>query len=253
MVYLDQIYTVFTFYVHYFPYIVIRRHPKRSPKMPGFHHEMHIPTAPALSIASEMAAISDINYELLHILTSPAVSGTQQILGLDAGVISSLRQLSSSQLRRIAATPSLLMEFFLPLEAGATQAGVAESIPAEHGGWSSELQTFADRALTCLWQSARQHDAAAALRAGLNEDQLQQFATLSFAAIGRFSENARYYLRARHAGHTCFWPDLIRSVNSGSSQQEQAAKLSVIQLSVAQRCRATRTVPVAQRYRTRTG
>lgn len=216
--------------------------------MTNFHPETAVKNRPAPAIAAELSAVFDINYAFLQVLTNPATRGAARILGLEAPVLESLRRLSRDQLRTIAAVPFLLVEFD-DVSDHAAQPGIAEPLADIDVYWQNELRLFADRLFTCIWQAARNEQQVATLCAGLDADKLRDFATFSFRSISRYSARAAHCLTARLATHASVWPDLIRSAASGSREQQQASRLSVIQLSVLKYCLHDDAVPVPQRYR----
>jgi hypothetical protein len=199
-------------------------------------HRPEMPFHPAITlpIAAEMAGISDINMAFLRILTHPDTRGLPGLLGLDGALLEALHLLDVAQLKKVALVPVLLAEFqTIP---GASQpAGVAEAanVPAVVGeGWEREVSGFADRLLTCLWQSARHDPRMAAFCIGIDTDKCRELANLSFSKISRCSGYAAVYLQARLGSHPRFWHDLIRTVRSGNTVQQTASRLAGIQLSV---------------------
>jgi hypothetical protein len=186
----------------------------------------------------DFSPIRDINREFLRVLTRPAVQGRQHLLGLESPVLDGLCSLSTCQLDEIAAVPHLLAEFSpVPDAAAAARiSAVQERSPpfeSPDNGWDQEVHAFTDRLLTCLWQSARHDTLLAAFCVGPNEDIRRSMAQLSFTKISRYSDQAYRSLRARLSSHPRFWPDLIRAARSGSTAQQHASQLSIIQLSVA--------------------
>lgn len=181
------------------------------------------------------AEITDINREFLHLLTHPHLNGAADHLGLDQGTLECLRGLSSEELDAIAAAPVLLMEFS-PSQAGAADPRQLEQKVADEAYgtvWQRELTGYANRLLTFIWQTARRDQGIGSLHLGLEPNQAQQLAQLSFARISRNGATAASYLRARLCWHPSFWSDLIRAVRSGNPEQQLASLLAVIQLSVA--------------------
>jgi hypothetical protein len=196
--------------------------------------EMPISNAVAQPASAELHAIGDINRAFLRVLTHPDTRGLPHLLGLDGAVLEALHCLDSEQLKKVAMSPLLLAEFHsIP---GFTQpGGVAESShssPAAGKDWEHEANRFADRLLTCLWQAARHDQMPAAFCIGFDTEKCRELASLSFTKIGRFSGHAAACLRARLGTHPRFWPDLIRTVRSGSSAQQTASQLAGIQLSI---------------------
>jgi hypothetical protein len=204
----------------------------------------------AADLVIELAEIANINREFLRLLASPAVAENHSLLGLDGGVLGALRSLSPAQLDRIAAAPQLLAEFS-PLpgarQTGASDAPTPRQLAQERGAvadvggsayqdsqWEQQVQGFAQRLLVCLWQSARHSKRITALNAGLTPESLAFLAAQSFTVVSRHCAEAGFCLRARFALHPRFWPDLIRSVRIGNSEQQAASRLSLLPLSISQ-------------------
>jgi len=238
MVFFDHKYTQKAFYVHYEPYIVILRNVYRSLKMSDIRLETPASGLPQGLIAAELAGISHINYEFLRVLTDPATEGQKSVLGLDAGVLAALRRLTLPQLTEVAAAPQLLAEFD-PMPGCGEVTGVADRshwLLTVDKAWRQQLSGFANRLLTCLWQTARHDSFMAAFCTGLHDDPFRLLAQQSFTSISRGSSEASACLRARLGAHPSFWPDLIRSVRNGTSTQRTASRMSLIQLSVTRLC-----------------
>jgi len=234
MVFKDQIYIVIALIVLQEPYIVKRLQYSRSIQMPQNRPEMPFRKAAAQPIAAEIAAISDINMAFLRVLTHPDTRGLPGLLGLDGAVLEALHVLELPQLRKVASSPVLLAEFS-SIPGVSHAAGVAESsrLAAMVGErWEREVQGFADRLLTCLWQAVRHDPLLAAFCIGFDTNKCNELASLSFSKISRCSGHAASCLQARLASHPRFWQDLIRTVRSGSSAQQTASQLAGIQLSV---------------------
>ena len=198
------------------------------------HPEMPFSSPAAHPLATEITAISDINLAFLRVLAHPDTRGLPHLLGLDGAVLEALHILDPDQLKKVAMAPLLLAEFSsIP---GVTQpVGVAESsCPRDIVGedWERELNRFADRLLTCLWQTARHDQMLAAFCTGLDTERGLELAGLSFTKISRFAGHAAGCLQARLGSHPNFWADLIRAVRSGNSVQQTASQLAGIQLSV---------------------
>jgi hypothetical protein len=191
---------------------------------------------------SEIAAeVADINREFLRLLTHPSARGAPEVLGLDAPLVEGLCRLNPDELELIAAAPLLLVEFN-PLpgcaeiretpERRAQNAALGES-------WQVDLQAFANLLLTCIWQTSRRDSLLTALFVGIDREQCQTLAGLSFGQISQCSRQAADLLWVKLAGHPRFWADLIRLARNGSGSQQIASRMSVIQLSIAQQWRAT--------------
>jgi hypothetical protein len=185
---------------------------------------------PDFEIRSE---IFDINREFLRLLVNDLTSGATGVLGLDGGIISALRRLESSQLEKISRTPLLLMEF-------SPFPGLCEirDIPAKakifaDPAWQQELKSFADRLLTCIWQTARRDQLMTSLFIGIDRHRCRALADMSFSHLSRYSGQSADSLQVRLADHPGFWPDLIRFVQNGNRDQRVVSRLAAIQLSVA--------------------
>ena len=180
--------------------------------------------------------ITDINREFLRLLTHPVTHGVPELLGLDAGVLEGLRQLRPDELELISAAPLLLVEFS-PLP-GITEIRESPESRLQNQAlgrvWEAELQGFADMLLTCIWQTARRDSLLTALFVGIDNERCHALSTLSFCRIRQCSRQAADLLRVRLRQHPRFWADLIRLARNGSTSQQIASRLSVIQLSVAQ-------------------
>ena len=198
------------------------------------HPEMPFSNPAAHPLATEITAISDINLAFLSVLAHPDTRGLPHLLGLDGAVLEALHLLDPEQLKKVAMVPVMLAEFSsIP---GVMQpVGVAESsYPRDSVGedWERELNRFADRLLTCLWQTARHDQMLAGFCIGLDTERSRELAGLSFMKISRFAGDAAGCLQARLGSHPHFWADLVRTVRSGNSVQQTASQLAGIQLSV---------------------
>ena len=200
--------------------------------------EMPFGKAGSHPATAEIAAIRDINLAFLQVLTHPATRGLPHLLGLDGAILETLHRLDTDQLHKVARCPLLLAEFSsIP---GAIQpCGVAEPRqPVDSAGkqwgkeWQSELNSFADRLLTCLWQAARHDTLLAAFCIGIDAAKCSELAHLSFTKISRCSDQAAGCLQVRLGSHPNFWADLIRTARSGTRSQQTASRLAGIQLSI---------------------
>jgi hypothetical protein len=177
--------------------------------------------------------IFDINREFLRLLVNDVTCGATGALGLDGGIVSALRRLESSQLEKISRAPLLLVEFspFPGLCEVRDMPARSKSFAAT--AWQLELKSFADRLLTCIWQTARRDQLMTSLFIGIDRDRCRALADMSFSHLSRYSGQAVDTLRVRLADHPGFWPDLIRFVQSGNREQRVVSRLAAIQLSVA--------------------
>lgn len=178
--------------------------------------------------------IKDINREFLHLLTHPEAASSSALLGLQGVALAGLRRLSPGQLDSLAAVPLLLTEF----GAFPGQAEVRENppLPADHIPtsviWQAELSSFANRLMTCIWQTARHDPLLAALYMGISRRHCQEISQQSFSAVSRYGGHAAESLRVRLSTHPHFWCDLVRCMTTGNPDQQVAARLSLLQLSV---------------------
>ena len=196
---------------------------------------------PDSSVQTEIAEIVDINREFLRLLTDPHLAATGGALGLDEATLCCLRQLNPDQIECIAAAPLLLAEFSpFPGDDQAdnkysqrTDRMVAdEDVPPD---WQRELTGFANRLLTFVWQASRHDRLLSAFCLGLDKSQALELAKLSFSGISRGGDSVATSLHVRLSRHPTFWLDLIRSVRSGSREQQLASQLAAIQLSIIRR------------------
>jgi len=178
------------------------------------------------------AEISAINREFLRLLTHPALNTERPLLGLEPGVLASLRCLRPEQLQRLAATPLLLVEFQSLRDVGAAEAPVPYLLDATDGVWRAELRRFTDHVLTCLWQFARLNPSFVAFTLGLDREASQRLAAVGFTGLTRLAEPAYAGLRARLSHHQCCWPDLVRAARSGAQPTLDYARLSLIPMSL---------------------
>ena len=180
--------------------------------------------------------IADINREFLRLLTHPAIRGAPGVLGLDGGVLEGLCQLNREERELVAASPLLLAEFSpFPGLAEIREAPERRLQNAALGQvWRAELQGFANRLLTCIWQTARRDRLMTALFVGIDDERCRALSALSFSRISQCSHEAADSLRVRLAEHPRFWTDLIHLIRNGNGSQQIASRMSVIQLSVAQ-------------------
>jgi hypothetical protein len=182
------------------------------------------------------AEITDINREFLRLLIHPQLRASPDgVLGLDRATLESLHRLSPAQLDQVAKAPLLLVEF-RPLPVTHVYPRPAEQMVADAGirtDWQQSLNDYANRLLIFIWQASRHNRLLCSFCLGLDRQQAQQLAQLSFVRLSRSGEYASAYLRARLYRHPRFWADLVHAARSGSPDQQLAAQLAVIQLSVA--------------------
>ncbi len=116
------------------------------------HPEMAVSRHSRAGIEADMSAITDINMEFIRLLVHPATREMPRVLGLDAGVVEGLRQMTPEQQRAVADSPLLLAEFTaIPDSAAPAHVADAHYPPAAvSAAWEQELNGFADRLLTCL-------------------------------------------------------------------------------------------------------
>jgi len=205
--------------------------------MSANHLEMHLNGLSANGLAAELAAISDINFEFLRLLTHPATHTLQQLAGLDASILKALRMLSSEQMRNLSVSPLPLAEFIsIPDEVESASIGDQWTAFGDiDPSWQRQLNGFADRLLTFLWQAARRDKLTAAFCIGPNAERCLELARLSFGRISRCSDSAAGSLQARLSSHPSFWADRIRAARTGNDAQRIASRLSIIPLSVARK------------------
>jgi hypothetical protein len=225
MEYYDHMCKQFTFYGNLVPYIVIRLVAIWSRKMSL--------NSPDLEICKE---ITDINRAFLRLLTHPATYDAPGILGLDGGALAGLNQLTAAELELLAQAPLLLVEFspfpgFAEIRDAPERRAQNSSLGQD---WRAELQGFANRLLTCVWQTARRDKLMTSLCVGIDQQYCRTLSGLSFCRISQCAEEAADSLRVRLAQHPRFWADLIRLAHHGSVSQQVASRMSLIQLSVAQ-------------------
>jgi hypothetical protein len=104
-----------------------------------------------------------------------------------------------------------------------------------HGrDWQLELQGFASRLLTCVWQTARRDRLLTAFFIGVNRQLSRELSQLSFSHICKCSPEAAATLQVRLADHPRYWPDLMRFTRSGTEAQQVASRLAQIQLAIGQ-------------------
>jgi hypothetical protein len=221
----DHICKQFTFYGNLVPYIVIRL-------VIIWSRKMYL-NSPDLEICEE---IIDINRTFLQLLTHPATHGAHGILGLDGGALAGLNQLTAAELELLAQAPLLLVEFspfpgFAEIRDAPERRAQNSSLGQD---WRAELQGFANRLLTCVWQTARRDKLMTSLCVGIDQQYCRTLSGLSFCRISQCAEEAADSLRVRLAQHPRFWADLIRLAHHGSVSQQVASRMSLIQLSVAQ-------------------
>ncbi len=196
---------------------------------------LHPESLPGRELAGEITAI---NRSFLALLTDPAVAGQASLCGLNAGVLTRLRQLDPAQLDALAQAPVLLAGFgLLP---GATRAAIPPDCQVADSGvprqWSNQALQFANRLLTSLWHYSRQADGITEFCIGLDNAAAAWLAGLSFVELCERADAVCASLQARHAGHPGCWPDLVASARAAQPARLAAAQLSLIPLTVAANC-----------------
>jgi hypothetical protein len=196
--------------------------------------------SPYLEINGEIA---DINLEFLNLLTHTATSGVEDVLGLNAGIVTALHSLQNEQLEKISRAPLLLAEFSPFPGLCQIRDMPTQALAVTDQGWQQELKGFANRLLTCIWQTARHDRLMTSLFVGIDSERRRSLSGMSFCRLSRYSDLAANALQVRLADHPSFWPDMIRLVRNGSRNQRVVSRLSAIQLSVA------KDWPESSRYR----
>ena len=185
-------------------------------------------------IVVQMQEIKQINQQFLNLLLHPDARSLNSVLGLDYGVLDGLRRLTTEQQVTLSSVPGLLAEFSsLPAITDIDViADLEQPFALTNKDWQRELQGFADRLLTCIWQAARHEKGINAACMGLSPARCRRLANWSFVTLSRHSRNAVAYLVACHARHPTFWPDLIACASSSDPLRKIASQLSLLQLSV---------------------
>jgi len=177
--------------------------------------------------------IPDINLEFLHLLTHPATSGAEDVLGLNAGIVTALQSLENEQLEMISRSPLLLAEFSPFPGLCQIRDMPTQALAVTDQRWQQELKGFANRLLTCIWQTARHDRLMTALFVGIDSERRRSLSGMSFCRLSRYSDLAVNALQVRLAEHPSYWPDKIRMARNGNRNQRLVSRLSAIQLSVA--------------------
>lgn len=177
------------------------------------------------------AEMRDLNLEFLVLLTQcrhrpPGAP----LFGLDAAVLESLSRLGALQLEAMAATPCLLAGFRAAPPRGLAR--VAEPRQGEEADCCPDARVFAASLLTYAWQMARRDPLRAALCAGAPCN--EPASGLRLRDIPGYASRALLHLEARFCRHARFWPDLVRAARDGPSQRMELARLTAIQLAVAE-------------------
>lgn len=198
------------------------------------------PVYPESPVSRELAVdIGAMNREFLGLLTHPLVVGYPQLLGLDSGVITSLRRLNDGQLSCLAQAPLLLADFSLLRDVvcdPCREAGHQTFCVAENGvsaEWQECVLNYANRLLTSLWHYSRQLDGITEFCVGLDRVTADTLATMNFSELCDRADVICVSLHARHADHPVCWPDLVSTARSAQPEKLSAAQLSLIPLTVA--------------------
>jgi len=182
------------------------------------------------------AEIAEINYEFLHLLIHPDAHDARPLLGLGSGVLTALELLEPEELRRIAGVPLLLAEFSpFPGFAEVRDDARLGLLPSrQESPWFAELNQFANRLLTCIWQTSRRDPMMTSLLMGVSRATACQLAAFGFSSISQYSVQAGNLLQVRMGRHPRFWADLVRLVRTGSDYQQAVSRLALIPLSVTE-------------------
>ena len=194
------------------------------------------------------AEITAINREFLGLLIHPRLAEGTGVLGLASHTLASVRRLSVEDIDRLAQAPLLLAEFS-PFPGVDDQRAVLEHKVADASvcqTWQLELNAFANRLLTFIWQSTRYEQSAGTFCLGLHQQQISRLASLGFTNFSRGADFAPCCLRARLGNHPSYWRDMVRAVRANDPEQQLASQLALIQLSVAGQCLQPQST--AQRY-----
>jgi hypothetical protein len=180
--------------------------------------------------------IAELNWEFLRLVARSAPAGRRQVFGLDPGLVDRIAALSDGQRHLLASTPCLLAELpALPQhELWSTVADAGAEDDLLPVAFRRDVQMFAASMLTYVSQVSRRNRLLTHFCVGLNPDLSSQLSRLSFSEIRQHAENAALLLQARLARHPRFWPDLLQVCASQDSSLQALARLTIVQLTVAQ-------------------
>jgi hypothetical protein len=194
------------------------------------------PKSPDLHLHDNFTSeIADINREFMRLLIHPAIREAPQALGLNAGLLAALWQLTPAELDEIGSLPLLLPEFHpFPVFAGVRDVERPHADSVLSKSWQDEKRDFVNRLLTCIWQNARRDRWRTSLYVGISPEHCHALAEMNFCSLGRCTHQATELLRVRLCEHENYWPDLISSIRKGDSSKQAASRLALIPLSIAQ-------------------
>ncbi|MBT8423038.1 MAG: hypothetical protein HKN56_03275 [Gammaproteobacteria bacterium] len=202
--------------------------------MSGIHPETApraVPRHTADAMATEIRAM---NRAFLELLTDPLAPDGTRVLGLDAAWVQGLRRLSSTDRDELAAAPLLLADFRPRTNLRVRESDDDVNVDGDAAPvWKSRVDAFANRLLAALWHFSRLESGLATFCLGLDPGTTVLLRNMSFAELSVKAPGWCAGLRARHADHPTCWPDLIRLVSYGHSEQLNAARLGMIPLTVA--------------------
>lgn len=176
-------------------------------------------------------AMRDLNLEFLGLLIRCRYHSCAMAFGLDVAVHERLARLAAEQLEAIAATPCLLAG--LPETVGIRPAqAAAEPRPEADFPCAADRGVFIAGLLTYAAQMVRSDPLRAALCAGPGLE--RAIAGLRFREIHAYARRTRPRLEARFCRHPRFWPELVAAAREGAFRRLELARLSAIQLAVAE-------------------
>jgi hypothetical protein len=180
-----------------------------------------------------LAELKDLNAGFLALITDPGLTWHGPLLGLNAGLIAGIRALSPNELDFVAATPCPLAGFSTLVAPGSVAEAGPDIRPVD-AAWQEAVSVFATELIMYQWQMARQHPLVARMCISPGAGQVRKLAAMTFGDIQAFTRPALHRLEARFAGHTRFWPDLLKAAHSADREFRTLTRLAIIPLSVAE-------------------
>ena len=177
------------------------------------------------------AELRDLNAGFLALISDPGLAWHGPLLGLDAGIVATIRGLSDAERDFIASTPCPLVGFATLPPPNRVADSRPESGPPD-GPWIQSARLFSAELIMYLWQIARHDRLTARLCFGPGPGRVRRLADMSFRDIQNCAGPAVHQLEARFARHVRFWPDLIRAARSPDQDFQSLSRLTIIPLSL---------------------
>jgi len=179
------------------------------------------------------AEVRAFNLEFLALLSDRRCGENElALLGLDPGIGEALRTLTAVERGFVADAPGLLAGF-AALPCGDAVGDAADRLAGLDTGWREAARIFATGLLTYLSQLVHRDVLATSLCLGVGRAAEIELDRASFRDVLTCSALAAGYLRARFAGRSGVWRDLLRTARCPDERLRQLCRLTIVPLGLA--------------------